>query len=268
VPYGAFLCGCETTFESGAVLQVNGNHATGIRVLDGSINWSGSCNGALVMEDGVQCEIMNNNSASNPAMSKQAGEISGLDLGGGIWVNGTAVLPKDAKIYNNHALTAGDDIFVEESGKLSFGNVGNDWTLDDCGDTITGWFYDGVNAGVETARWNVSGCIDGRDEFISLYTIAASDASNVALKAAHAVVEDEVIDDDDTPLAGPDDKPSTDKPSTDKPSTDEVIEDNETPLAGPDTGDNFAVTALIVVMVLSALGVTVLVLTKKKQDNI
>lgn len=49
---------------------------------------------------------------------------------------------------------AGDDIFVEEGGKLTFSvtNAGTGDTLNDCGDKIDGWYTD-----ANGQRWNFHG---------------------------------------------------------------------------------------------------------------
>ena len=106
--------------------------------------------------------------------------------GGGIYVgygdnyDPTVVLPADAKIYNNHALVGGDDIYVSEGvngPSLNFGKVGSGWLLDDCNHTITGWFDDSANS-----RWNAhTGPVHAE-----LYEDATTAVTGVlALKAAH-----------------------------------------------------------------------------------
>ena len=112
--------------------------------------------------------------------------------GGGIQNRGDITIAPDAKVYNNRASVAGDDIYnttgdgmdrdkntVTYTGSLTLSPVGENWVLDDCGDPIVGWYQDG-----ERQRWNG----DAADEnyYADEYTVgkeAVSDA--LALKAAH-----------------------------------------------------------------------------------
>ena len=112
--------------------------------------------------------------------------------GGGIQNRGDITIAPDAKVYNNHASVAGDDIYnttgegmdrdkntVTYTGSLTLSPVGENWVLDGCGDPIVGWYQDG-----ESKRWNG----DATDEnyYADEYAVgkeAVSDA--LALKAAH-----------------------------------------------------------------------------------
>ena len=112
--------------------------------------------------------------------------------GGGIQNRGDITIAPDAKVYNNRASVAGDDIYnttgagmdrdqntVTYTGSLTLSPVGKNWVLDDCKDPIVGWYYDG-----KEKRWNG----DAADEnyYADEYTVgkeAVSDA--LALKAAH-----------------------------------------------------------------------------------
>lgn len=92
-------------------------------------------------------------------------------------------------MYNNHADTAGDDIYsVTDTYEpsLTFTPVGKDWVLDDCNDPIVGWYHDGKEKLTDNAykRWNGDG--EGDAYYADEYTVgkeAVSDA--LALKAAH-----------------------------------------------------------------------------------
>ena len=83
--------------------------------------------GTLTVQEGTDFSVQNN-------------QAELLKYGGGIYSNGVLVLPSDAKIYNNHAVTGGDDIY--NTGTITFGPVGSDWELDDCGHLIDGWYID------------------------------------------------------------------------------------------------------------------------------
>ena len=156
--------------EAGATVNITDNYCSGL-----------SNNGKCVFEDGVKLTITGN-------QNSQGGENS--SHGGGVYNSGSSAeltLPSDAVIYNNHALTDGDDIY--NSGTITFGKVGEGWTLEgtrlvaenkteeECGHTITGWFDDSANR-----RWNVhTGPVHAE-----LYEDATTAVTGVlALKAAH-----------------------------------------------------------------------------------
>ncbi len=124
---------------------------------------------------------------------------TGAERGGGVYNVGTMVLGEDVVLYNNHATTAGDDIY--STGTITFGSVGSNWTLEDCGHRIDGWYYDGQEETVEgendqteiavSPRWNGKTtkdglCLEGRDEYYKLYAPTKEAVSApLALKAAH-----------------------------------------------------------------------------------
>ena len=119
--------------------------------------------------------------------------------GGGIQNRGDITIAPDAKVYNNRASVAGDDIYnttgdsmdrdkntVTYIGSLTLSPVGENWVLDDCKDPIVGWYQDGSEMLTDTARKRWNG--DAADEtyYADEYTVgkeAVSDA--LALKAAH-----------------------------------------------------------------------------------
>ena len=119
--------------------------------------------GNLTIQSGVVTEILKNNEPDKSG-------------GGGIYNGGTLTLPSDAKIYNNHAKNAGDDIY--STGKITFGDVGKGWVLDDCDHAITGWYDDGENA-----RW----CADTLPRHLKEYAPRPEETRKLALKAAHGV---------------------------------------------------------------------------------
>ncbi len=169
--------GSNGLVESGATVNITGNYCSGL-----------SNNGKCVFEDGVKLTITGNKNS-------QGGENG--SHGGGIYNSGASAeltLPSDAVIYNNHALTDGDDIFNNTTATITFGKVGEGWTLEgtrlvsenkteeECGHAITGWFDDSANN-----RWNVhTGPVHAElynefDETTGLTTITGLKA----LKAAH-----------------------------------------------------------------------------------
>ena len=111
--------------------------------------------------------------------------------GGGIQNRGNITIAPDAKLYNNHAKVAGDDIYntsgtsadglTTYTGSIDFEPVGDGWILDDCKEEhpIVGWYHDG-----KEKRWNGDATDDSY--YAYEYTVgeaAVSDA--LALKAAH-----------------------------------------------------------------------------------
>ena len=112
--------------------------------------------------------------------------------GGGIQNRGDITIAPDAKVYNNRASVAGDDIYnttgdgmdrdkntVTDTGSLTLSPVGENWVLDDCKDPIVGWYHDG-----KEKRWNG----DGKDTeyYADEYEVKAEAVSDaLALKAAH-----------------------------------------------------------------------------------
>ena len=154
--------------EAGAVVNITDNYCRGL-----------SNNGKVVFEEGAKLTITGNHNDKGTTSN-----------GGGIYNTGSAnlTLPSDAVIYNNHAETAGDDIY--NTAIITFGQVGSDWTLDgqygDCEHKIDGWYYDSAytrwEAHAETEDGNH---IDLFDNFGD--TGLATVTTEAALKAAHGI---------------------------------------------------------------------------------
>ena len=121
--------------------------------------------------------------------------------GGGLVVRNNAEAKLGAKttINNNHATVAGDDIFVEQGGKLTFSvtNAGVGDKLTDCDHKIDGWYLD-----ANGSRWNFDADAESAQDFLKslktlpegttlvtnpdgTYTLTAG-PTGFALKAAHA----------------------------------------------------------------------------------
>lgn len=102
--------------------------------------------------------------------------------GGGIQNWGTATLSDDVELYNNHATSAGDDIYNADGATITFGPTGRGWALDgepDCYDFITGWYDDS-----ETTRWNAHGD-DESARHTDLVEPGTELTDPLSLKAAH-----------------------------------------------------------------------------------
>ena len=151
--------------------------------------------------------------------------------GGGIYGGQRAnIAMRTGALYNNHAGTAGDDIYLKErsGSKLILRPVGDDWILDDCGHPIDGWYIDGKDA-----RWdadsqkkfvtNLDALLEGTDYEIEkgedgCYIITIG-SNALALKAAHDAPPEPKPDPDGSD-PDPDPKPNP-KPGPDTPVTPE-----------------------------------------------
>ena len=165
--------GANVTIENNVVSGIR-NNVTGTATIEGNVKiqnnqYSGIYNngGTLTMTSG---SIMNNSTTG---------------YGGGIHNGGTVTISDGVDIYNNHADTAGDDIYNRPAASLTFTEVGSDWALDDCepDHLIDGWYDDSTDN-----RWAVhvgdSGTVHA-DEFDSFTDGVATVTALTALKAAH-----------------------------------------------------------------------------------
>ena len=155
----------ENFIAKGAVVEINNNGGNGLE------NYAD-----LLIEEGVDLSILQNYEKGN---------------GGGIYngATGSLTLPSGAKIYNNTAAKAGDDIF--SLGKIVVPATGK-WILDQNHDgvgdhSITGWFEDGLGSD-NPQRWQAH----AEDEDAN-YIIGIEEGSfetPLALKAAHGIEVD------------------------------------------------------------------------------
>ena len=169
---GAFL------IESGANVTANYNTVSGIF----------NCNlftvekGAnLQVEYNSNCGIQNDEHATLNLLAGSVRYNHAGNQGGGLCNKGTAILSDDVELYNNHATSAGDDIYNADGATITFGPTGRGWELDgdpDCYDFITGWYDD-----YETTRWNAHG--DEADLHMVLVAPVNSYTGPLSLKAAH-----------------------------------------------------------------------------------
>lgn len=157
----------------------------------------------LVIQDNLGSGIYQKNKngtltiADNAAVSIMKNKAEKLGFGGGIYVNGTANISKNVELYNNHAEQAGDDIY--NTGTITFGDVGEGWVLDDCNHAINGWYDDGSGYSDGTySRWaahTYPSYISQFSEFDKETGLATLDYE-VALKAAHDVIQEDPIQPD------------------------------------------------------------------------
>ena len=131
----------------------------------------------------------------------------GADKGGGIYKIGRMMLGENVVIYNNHAKNAGDDIYSlgitenskAQTEKITFGDVGEEWVLDDCDHDINGWYDDGSGYSDGTySRWaahTYPSYIYQFSEFDKETGLATLDYE-VAQKAAQDLIQENTIQPD------------------------------------------------------------------------
>ena len=174
---GAVCFKGEATIAANCTVTITDNQGSGIYLWDEDAS--------LTMETGV--------------IQRNTAQQSGC--GGGIYnEGGTVNLSSAVQLYNNHATTAGDDIYnadviwrydtntkenysVAAHGTLTFSPVGSNWALDgdpDCTDAIDGWYDDSAGS-----RWNAHSVPTHVKEF-TVGSAAVHDL--LALKAAHDVI--------------------------------------------------------------------------------
>ena len=191
----------------------NGSKVIGNTATNGNGGGVYAINGTVTATD---CDIIHNTATGN---------------GGGIYGEQRSTIGlRTGALYNNHAGTAGDDIYLNNT-TLILRPVGDDWILDDCGHPIDGWYLDGKDA-----RWdadsqkkfvtNLDAMLEGTDYEIEkgedgCYIITIG-SNALALKAAHNAPSEPKPDPDgpDTPNPNPDPKPEP-KPGPDTPVTPE-----------------------------------------------
>ena len=175
--------------------------------------------------------------------------------GGGIYADNGVTVRLAGYLLNNHAGTAGADLYLtagstEDKNRNVLVRKDDDWTLVDCGHTIDGWYIDGDEDG--NNRWNADATVDADGNEIpkfimnldtlldgSDYTILQDENGDyvitvggkaLALKAAHAVIPPEPTPDPE-PTPGP--NPTPDPEPT--PITPETPESPEVPEAPGET---------------------------------
>ena len=191
----------------------NGSKVIGNTATNGNGGGVYAINGTVTATD---CDIIHNTATGN---------------GGGIYGEQRSTIGlRTGALYNNHAGTAGDDIYLNNT-TLILRPVGDDWILDDCGHPIDGWYLDGKDA-----RWdadsqkkfvtNLDALLEGTDYMIEkgedgCYIITIG-SNALALKAAHNAPSEPKPDPDgpDTPNPNPNPKPEP-KPGPDTPVTPE-----------------------------------------------
>ena len=168
-----------TTVEADAHLEICRNGAWGIKNGNSDIG-----SGTLVLNAGLITE--NNKLDSIPYKGNITFNVNDRDYehkeyGGGIYNEyGTVSLSPLVKVYNNKAVTAGDDLYNTNKGGNSFNIIklepGAKWSvLDDDGKIIDDWYHDAEG---EDKRWKETNAINNTDTDL---------LPGAALKAAHGI---------------------------------------------------------------------------------
>lgn len=165
-----FKANAALTVDAASKVSITDNQVTGL-FLDGGAS--------ATFADGAALTVTGNDaSQANCATEKDLARC-----GGGIVVREGAslVLPAAAKVNNNRAALAGDDVYVEEGGSLdlSAANAGTELNaFDGCAHAIDAWYDDSADA-----RWSA----DAAEKNHVVPVAAGEHAGVVALKAAHGL---------------------------------------------------------------------------------
>ena len=196
----------------------------------------------MFIEDGVDLSILQNYEKGN---------------GGGIYngATGSLTLPSGAKIHNNTAAKAGDDIY--SLGKIVVPATG-EWILDqnhdDVGDhAITGWFEDGLGSD-NPQRWQAHA--ENEDANYMIDIEEGSFEIPLALKAAHGIEVDPEEGDEPVGPGESEDPGKAEDSSSVKTEKAEVVAPSSAKSVSPKTGDSagfsLAAAAMSVVAAISA----------------
>lgn len=171
-PKGELLSHATLNVDAASTVSITENKVTGLFLDAGA---------QATFAEGAKLTITRNDASQENCSTK----MDTAKMGGGVMVRSKASLslPASAKIDNNHAALAGDDLCAEQGATISFGKTVEGDTLTDfngCGDAITGWFDDSKDA-----RW----CAHWTDN--TPWHVDAVEAGSyetpIALKAAHGV---------------------------------------------------------------------------------
>ena len=187
---GLFMWGGSVNVHKGNSLTISGTGSSVAEPQDESYYAAlglNSMKGSVTIEDGAEVNIIDNDVSGiynkgtmtlgdSTVITENGKRNQRATHGGGIDNHGTITVSAKAQVYNNHAATAGDDIY--NTGTITFGDVGEGWVLDDCNHAITGWYDDGENA-----RW----CADTLPRHLKEYAPESGETHQLALKAAHGV---------------------------------------------------------------------------------
>lgn len=152
----------DSVIDSTSKVTITDNNGSGLMLVSGK----------LTVEENAQLTIMRNTAVK-------------LGIGGGVHNSGTLHLNGSAKLYNNHAPNAADDLYNADTATIIFGNVGAGWMLDGkpnhCTDAIDGWYEDGEK------RWEAhAATIEGNH--VVPEQAGGYEKKPLMLKAAHGIL--------------------------------------------------------------------------------
>ena len=158
--------------DAASTVAITGNKVTGLFLDSGA---------QATFAEGANLTITGNDASSaNCSAEKELAQ-----MGGGVVVrNGASLtLPASAVIDNNNAALAGDDLYVEKGGTISFGTTHNNVLSDfeGCGHAIDGWYVD-----AKDSRWSAH----GEAKYVEVAQPGTYEAKEapVAFKAAHGLL--------------------------------------------------------------------------------
>lgn len=158
--------------DAASTVSITGNKVTGLFLDSGA---------QAAFAEGSGLTITRNDASQENCSTKK----DTAQMGGGVVVrNGASLtLPASAVIDNNNAALAGDDLYVEKGGTISFGATHNNMLSDfeGCGHAIDGWYVD-----AKDSRWSAH----GEAKYVEAAQPGTYEAKEapVALKAAHGLV--------------------------------------------------------------------------------
>ena len=159
--------------DAASTVAITGNKVTGLFLDSGA---------QAAFAEGSGLTITRNDASQENCSTKKDTAQCGGDV---VVRNGAGLtLPASAVIDNNNAALAGDDLYVEEGGTLTFGATHNDalTEFDGCGHDIDGWYDDAA-----ASRWSAH----GESKHVAAVqpgTPLVAKEGPVALKAAHGLV--------------------------------------------------------------------------------
>lgn len=165
-------CNARLTVDALSTVSITDNKVTGLFLDSGAkATFAGSS----------KLMITRNDASAENASTK----MDLAKMGGGVVVRNEAslTLPASAVIDNNNAALAGDDLYVEKGGTISFGATHNDalTEFDGCGHDIDGWYDDAA-----ASRWSAHGEKKHVVAVRPANDLAAKEGA-IALKAAHGL---------------------------------------------------------------------------------
>lgn len=224
-----------TTADAGADLAITNNYGRGIK--NGNSDPKRFANKpSAVAKLNLNAGLITENNTGRASMPSSIGDLRRQDdYGGGIYNQyGSVSLFTTAKVYNNHAKVAGDDLYNANTQGNSFNIIalepGAKWSvLDDDGKIIDDWYHDAEG---EDKRWKETNAINNTDTDL---------LPGAALKAAHGINAPTPSPKPAEPTAAPTEAPTPTAAPTTIPTVAPTAAPTTAPTAAP--ADNTATAA-------------------------